>query len=71
LVGIRKERQMFHKHKWKIIETYKFGNELEKFIGTGTSLNCFTTKELAKRGVITVLQCEKCTTVRHEKTVFE
>jgi hypothetical protein len=59
---------MFCKHKWKIIESYKFENELEKF--RGARMDGFTARDLAKRGVITVLQCEKCTVTIHEKTVL-
>jgi len=60
---------MMCKHKWKIIETYKFEEELSKF--WGARMDGFTAGRLAKRGIITVIQCEKCTNIKHEKTVFE
>jgi len=60
---------MFCKHKWRIIETYKFENELLKF--QEVRMNGFMARDLAKRGIITVKQCEKCTMVIHDKTVFE
>ena len=62
---------MFCKHKWKVISSTKFENELTKFIGSGCRLNGFTASDLTKRGVITVVQCEKCTKVIHEKIIFQ
>ena len=60
---------MFCKHKWIIIENHKIENELEKF--RGVSMDGFLARRLATRGVITVVQCEKCTEVKHIKTILE
>lgn len=64
---------MFCKHKWEIIESYKFENELKDFI-TGfkgsIDIDSETSQELAKRGLITIVKCSKCSKVKHKKTVL-
>jgi hypothetical protein len=60
---------MFHIHKWNTLETFKFDNELNKF--SGCRMDGFTAGDLAKRGIITVCQCEKCNKIKHIRTVFK
>lgn len=59
---------IFHKHKYEIIETYQFENDLKNM--HGVRMDGFTARELAKRVVITVCKCEVCGKVKHVKTEF-
>lgn len=60
--------KIFHKHDWEILDTYKFDEELSKF--RGVSMDGFTAKELATRGVITVVKCKRCNKIKHIKTIL-
>lgn len=60
---------MFCRHKWNEVKTYEFKNQLTEL--RGCSMDGFTARDLAKRGVITVVKCEKCGKIEHIKTVFE
>ena len=59
---------MFHTHKWKMLSTHKFQSQLGEFNEMRAISS--TVKELSKRGVITVSQCEKCGKIEHLKTIL-
>ena len=65
---------IFHKCKWKMLESYKFDSELLKFLDNNLlksiKMDGTTINNLAKRGVITVVQCVKCSKVNHIKTIL-
>lgn len=57
---------MCFKHNWEVVENYKFNEELSKF--SGVSMSGFIADSLSKRGVITVMQCGKCSKIKHIKS---
>jgi len=59
---------MFHRHDWIILSEYKFKNELQDF--SGVKMDSFTANKLAKRGLITVVKCNKCSKIKHIKTIL-
>lgn len=59
---------IFCKHKWKHWKDFNFDEELSKF--HGVTIPGYTADDLAKRGIITVVQCEKCGKFKHIKTIL-
>jgi len=59
---------MFCNHKWKLLSTHKFESELDKF--SEAKMMTSVAIELSKRGVISVVQCEKCGKIEHIKTIL-
>jgi len=59
---------MFHKHEWIRLSEYKFENELQNF--SGVRMDGSTARDLAQRGIITVVQCKKCSKIKHLKTIL-
>lgn len=59
-----------HRHKWEVVSNHEFKNELINF--KGVHMDGFTARDLAKRGIITVVKCThpNCGTVKHIKTEF-
>jgi len=59
---------MFCNHKWKSLSTHKFESELKNI--TEARMPSVIMTELSKRGVISVIQCEKCGKIEHIKTIL-
>lgn len=58
---------MIHKHKWVEVDTQRFDALIEK--GNYEEVHgTYLIGQLTKRGVITVMKCEKCGKIKHIRT---
>ena len=59
---------MFCNNKYEEVKTYEFKSQFEQ--ARPSQCNHYLAMELSRRGIISVVKCNKCGKIKHIKTEF-